>query len=101
MNAVMAGLFLSLKADTVLKAWLRALPPMSAHYGENKGIPVMSRLIAIPIQTIIGLLLMGLIAIHFSMAVFWLFFIGLVLLGSIFGTKPAKRRTMQDSNPPT
>ena len=84
-----------------MKAWLRALPPMSAHYGENKGIPVMSRLIAIPIKTIIGLLLMGLIAIHFSMAVFWLFFIGLVLLGSIFGTKPAKRRTMQDSNPPT
>ena len=74
---------------------------MSAHYGENKGIPVMSRLIAIPIQTIIGLLLMGLIAIHFSMAVFWLFFIGLVLLGSIFGTKPAKRQTMQDSNPPS
>ena len=62
----------------------------------------MSRLVAIPVQIIIGLLLMTFLILHFNIAMFWLFFIGLVLLGSIFGTKPVKRRTLQDgSHPPS
>ena len=58
----------------------------------------MPRLITIPIQIILGLLLMVFLVLHFNIAMFWLFFIGLVLLGSIFGAKPAKRRTMQDNS---
>lgn len=68
---------------------------MSGHYGENEGNADMRRIITIPLQIILGLLLMALLILHFNMAMFWLFFIGLVLLGSIFGTKPAKRRTAQ------
>ncbi len=55
----------------------------------------MRRIITLPIQTIIGLLLMAFLVLHFNMAMFWLFFFSLVLLGSIFGTNPTKRRAMQ------
>ena len=82
----------------VLKASLQAPPPMSAHSGENKGTPAMLHIITLPIQIIIGLLLMAFLVLHFNMAMFWLFFFSLVLLGSVFGTKPTKRQAMQDSN---
>ncbi|MGN0918358.1 MAG: hypothetical protein ACI4NO_04340 [Oxalobacter sp.] len=68
---------------------------MSGHYGENERNADMRRIITLPLQIVLGLLLMALLILHFNMAMFWLFFIGLVLLGSIFGAKPAKRRTAQ------
>ncbi len=59
----------------------------------------MRRIITIPVQTIFGILLMALLAFHASIAMLWLFFIGLVLIGSIFGTKSEKRRTVDSNHP--
>ena len=81
-----------------LKGLPQAPLPMSGHYGENEGIAGMHRIITIPLQIAFGLLLMVLLILHFNMAMCWLFFIGLILLGSIFGTKPTKRRTAQTSD---
>lgn len=71
---------------------------MFGHYGENEGNADMRRIITIPLQIIFGLLLIALLILHFNMAIFWLFFIGLGLLNSIFGTKPTKRQTAQTDN---
>lgn len=82
------------------KGWPQVLQPMSVHYGVNKG-SLMHRIITIPVQIVLGILLMVLLVCHFYAAMFWLFLIGIIFLGSVLGTTPKKRRTTTgNSNPP-
>ena len=83
----------------VWKDWPQEQPPMFVHYGVNKGYP-MHRIITIPVQIVFGILLIVLLVCHFHAAMCCLFFIGIIFLGSIFGSKPKKRRTATgNSNP--